>query len=59
MYAREEGVTNNEDYRSNICKDDVVIQKLDINDIDQIKQMSKLCIDTFYNHNEDASLLSR
>ena len=61
MYARYEDIIDDKDYKSNISKDDVVIQKLDINDIDQIKQMSKFCIDAFYNHknDEDASLLSR
>ena len=63
MYAREEGVTiNDENYKSNTSEDDVVIQRLDISDIDQIKQMSKLCIHTFYNQDkedENASLLSR
>ena len=62
IYPREEGITiNDEDCKSNISKDDVVIQKLDINDIDQIKQMSKFCIHSFYNKkdDQDASLLSR
>ena len=62
MYATNEDIIDDEDCKSNISKDDVVIQKLDSNDIDQIKQMSKFCIDTFYNHekdDKDISLLSR
>ena len=54
-------IIDDEDCKSNICKKDIVIQKLDIDDIEQIKQMSKLCIGTFYNqkNDEDASLFSR
>ena len=62
MYATNEDILDDEDCKSNIIKDDIVIQKLDINDIEQIKQMSKFCIVTFYNHDkndEDISLLSR
>ena len=61
MYATNEDIIDDEDCKSNISKDDIVIQRLDINDTDQIKQMSNFCIDTFYNpkNDEDASLLSR
>lgn len=57
MYARNEGVKE-DDSCNNTSKDDVVIQKLDINDIDQIKQMSKFCIDSFYNVNDDEDTIS-
>jgi len=62
MHATNEDIIDDEDCKSNISKDDIVIQNLDINDIEQIKQMSKFCIVTFYNHNkndEDIPLLSR
>jgi len=61
MHATKEGVTDDEDCKSNISKEDIVIHRLDIDDTDQIKQMSKFCIDAFYNqeNEKDISLLSR